>query len=145
MKAILYAAIVLALAVLTCGCATTPAIQPAANGTTPNLTGNWTGPAVGYLAGTGFTNFQGGQMTMSITAQKDRIFEGKFIYPDPVTGVPKSIGIAGAIARDGKTLTLTQESGGYSSGMLISPGEIELIYANDAEPMEVAIDTLKRS
>ncbi len=145
MKAILCAAMVLALAVLACGCASTPAAQPAANVITPNLTGNWTGSAVGYIAGSGFTSYSGGHMTMSITAQKDRIFEGRFVYPDQMTGASKSVGFAGAIGRDGKTMTLTEETGGYSSGTLVSPNEIELIFADDSGPIEVAIDTLTRT
>ncbi|MEN6341739.1 MAG: hypothetical protein ABFC89_04180 [Methanospirillum sp.] len=143
MKAILFAAILLVVAALACGCTTAPA-QQAGTATTPNLTGNWTGTATGYLEGTGFTDYSGGRMIMSVTSQKDRIFEGKYIYPN-LTGSAQTVGFAGAVARDGRTLTIVETNGGYSTGTLVTPGEIELIFADDSGPIEVAIDTLKKS
>lgn len=144
MKAILYAGVLLFLVVLVCGCTTTPSSQqtPAAANTTPSLLGNWSGTATGYIEGTGFTNYTGGSMIMMVTNQKDRIFEGQFVYPN-LTG--KTVDFAGAIGRDGRTLTLVEQTGGYSSGTLVSPAEIELIFADDARPFEVAIDQLKKT
>ena len=144
MKAILYAGVLLLLVVLVCGCMTAPPSQqvPAVATTTPSLLGTWSGTATGYIEGTGFTNYSGGSMIMRVTDQKDRIFEGQFVYPN-LTG--KTVDFAGAIGPDGRTLTLVEQTGGYSSGTLLAPDEIEMIFADDARPFEIAIDQLKRT
>ena len=143
MKAILYAGTLLLFAVLICGCTTAPPTAGvAANNTTPNLVGNWTGPSVGYLSGTGFTDYADGTFTMKVTEQKGRIFNGEFVYANRTGMVTSHLG--GVIGRDGTALTIAEQNGGYSHGTVVSANEIELIFTEDGEPIEAAIDSLKR-
>ena len=145
MKAIAYAGIlILFAAVLICGCTTTPqgnaTTTPAV---TPDLLGNWSGTWVDYTEGKGYLDGVGYSMTMSVTEQQDRIFSGVFYFFSP-NGSTSTYTFAGAIDSDGTTFTLVEENGGYGYGTYTAPNTIELIYANDAKPYEIAIDTLKR-
>lgn len=146
-------AILLLIAVLICGCTTTSQQNTVAAATpeipnliVPNLIGNWTGTMVGYEHGVGYTDFVGYTITMSVTEQQDRVFSGVFSFTNE-TGSPvwEEALFAGVIGRDGKTLTLIQNGGGYSTGSIITPDEIELIYADGTDPFNIAIDPLKRS
>jgi hypothetical protein len=49
------------------------------------------------------------------------------------------------IDRNGRTLTVVEQDGGYSSGMIVSENEIELVYAESGGNFSIAIDTLRRS
>jgi hypothetical protein len=145
---IVLCAMTLLIAVLICGCTSAesqPATAAAAN-ETPDLIGNWTGTMVGYEYGEGYADYTGYTMTLSITEQHDRIFSGEITYTNesgsPVWGTTP---FAGAIGRDGTTLTLIEPEEGYSTGSLIGSDEMELIYANGDDPIEIAIDSLKRS
>lgn len=140
-------AILLLIAALICGCTTTSqqatvAVAPE----TPDLVGNWTGTMAGYEHGVGYTDFTGYTITMSVTEQQDRVFSGVFSFTNE-TGSPvwEEALFAGVIDRDGRTLTLIQNGGGYSTGSIIAPDEIELIYADGTDPFNIAIDSLKRS
>lgn len=143
MKTVLYAGIFLVLAILICGCTTTPPQE----GThppepkIPSLVGNWSGTMTGYTEGLGFTDYTGKQITMRVIEQKDRIFAGEFVYTN-VSWEPTSF--TGAINHDGMTLTIVEKDGGYSYGTFIQPDEIDLVYADNAEPYEIAIDTLRK-
>lgn len=146
MKAILYAGILVLIAVLIGGCMTTqPPDEPVPPAPKyPDLLGNWSGAMTGYVDGQGFTDYEGSVMTMSVTEQKNRIFSGDFIFTHPSgsTDIEKFVGV---INRDERSFTIVEGSGGYTFGTLITPDEIELIYADDDEPIDVAIDTLRRS
>ncbi|MGV8129387.1 MAG: hypothetical protein ACP5NN_05810 [Methanolinea sp.] len=146
MKAILYAGILVLTAVIIGGCMTTqPPGEPVPPAPKyPSLLGNWSGTMMGYVEGQGFTEYKGSVMTMSVTEQKDRIFKGDFIFTDP-TGLKDSEKFAGVINRDERSFTIVEGGGGYTFGSLITPDEMELIYVDDAEPIDVAIDTLTRS
>ena len=143
MKAILYAGILVMLAMLICGCTTTPPTgeKPPIAPKIPNILGNWSGKMTGYVNGQGFTDYSGTQITMMVTGQKDRIFTGKFVYTE-VSWEPTSF--AGVIGPDGMTLTIVEQEGGYSYGTFIGPDEIDLVYADNAVPFNVAIDSLRR-
>jgi hypothetical protein len=146
MKALLYTGILLVIVILACGC-TAPASAPAtgtADQNTPDITGNWTGTMTGYAEGKGFTDYAGYVMTMQVTEQEGRIFHGNFTFSNG-NGLVKTVEFSGATGRDRTTLTIAERGGGYSFGTLIAPDEIELIHADDAEPSDVAIDTLKKS
>lgn len=143
MKAVLCASILL-LAVLISGCTTVPQESTAAAAATPSLLGNWTGTINGYIEGEGYNAYSGDIMTMRITEQKGRIFSGAFIFTNQ-SGVWKTTTGAGTIGRDGRTLTLVQNGGGYSSGTLVAPDEIEFIYSNRNDPFAISIDSLKKS
>jgi hypothetical protein len=144
-KSILCASILI-LAVLIGGCTTTTQVSNAAAAETPGLIGNWTGTMTGYDYGEGYNDYSGYTMTLSVTEQKDRIFSGEVSFTDP-NGTPiwEVTPFAGAIGHDGKTLTIIEDGGGYSSGSLIAPDEMEIIYANGNEPFSIAIDSLKKS
>jgi hypothetical protein len=144
---------ILVLAVLVCGCTTTNAQNTVAAATpeipnlvVPNIIGNWTGTMKGYDYGTGFNDYAGYTMTLSVLEQQDRVFSGEvsFTAPNgtPVWGVTP---FAGVIGRDGREITIIENEGGYSSGSLIASDEMELIYADGREPFSIAIDSLKKN
>jgi len=140
--------IFLIAAVLACGCTApsspAPAV-PAATGTPaaiPNLTGTWAGPMTGYDESTGFTDYRNDTIAMVVTGQKDRVFNGYFRFF--WNGSEQTLGFAGVIGRDGRTLSIVEKDSGYTSGEIISADEIELTYRDAATPYSVAIDSLKR-
>lgn len=143
----LLCAIPLLIAVLICGCTTTtPQENTVVAAETPGLIGNWTGTMAGYEYGAGYTNFSGYTITMSVTEQRDRIFSGTFIFTNE-SGfhVWENAPFAAVIGRDGRTITMIEDGGGYTSGSIISSDEIELIYADGNDPFNIAINVLKRS
>jgi hypothetical protein len=142
MKAVLCASILL-LAVLISGCTTASQQSSAAVATPPSLLGNWTGTMNGYTNGEGYNNWTGDTMTLKVTEQNNRIFSGEFLFTNQ-SGISSTNKCAGVISRDGKTLSMVEDGGGTSSGSLVAPGEIELIYTNGAEPFTIAIDSLKK-
>lgn len=126
---------------LTCGCTTVS--QDASPADTPNLVGNWTGPMFGYIEGTGYTTFSDETITMSVTEQNDRVFSGVMTFSNKVKSWEDK-SFAGIIDRDGRTLTVVEQEGGFCSGSIIAPGEIELTYLDIGEPFSIAIDSLKK-
>ncbi|RXE56634.1 hypothetical protein ABH15_00125 [Methanoculleus taiwanensis] len=145
---IVLCALILLIAVLISGCTTTTsqANTVAAAAGTPDLIGNWTGTMVGYEYGMGYTDFSGYTITMSVTEQNDRIFSGEIFFTNE-TGSPvwETAPCAGVIGRDGKTIRLIEYGGGSSSGTLIAPDEMELVYSDGSDPFSIAINVLKRS
>ncbi len=101
---------------------------------------------VGYAYGVGYTDFSGYTITMSVTKQEDMVFSGEFTFTNE-SGfrVWENAPLAAVIGRDGRTLTLTEDGGGYSTGSIIAPDEIERIYADGNDPFQIAINALKRS
>ncbi len=140
-------AIILIIAVLICGCTTTSQqTTVAAAPETPDLVGNWSGTMVGYEYGVGYTNFSDYTITMIVTEQHDRIFSGEFTFTNE-TGyhVWDDSPFAAVIGRDDTTFTMVELDGGYTSGTIIAPDEIELIYTDANDPFNIAINALKRS
>jgi hypothetical protein len=143
--------LLIVFAVLVGGCTTAaPAASPLPTSTTaatpaiPNLIGTWTGLTVGYVEGTGYTNYPNVTMTMVISEQHDRIFSGVFLWKTTSGKVTDST-FAGAISRDGMWLDIVEKDGGYSTGEIISKNEMELTYTYDGSiPYSIAIDSLKR-
>lgn len=141
--------LIVVLAVLACGC-TSPASVPlpttpqasAAAPVIPDLTGTWAGPMQGYDEGTGFTDYSNATMQFIVTDQKDRLFDGRLVFT--INGTPFSIGLAGAIAPDGRSFALAEKDNGYTTGRILPDNEIELTYLNDVTPYSAAIDVLKR-
>jgi len=115
-----------------------PTLSPA-----PDLTGNWTGPTFGYADKKGITDFGGELMTMRVTDQKDRVFDGQMFFRSRNGGMENET-FAGVIGRDGTSLTIIEQDGGQDTGSVINPNEIELIFMNHAPPYSIAIDSLKR-
>jgi len=108
------------IAVVACGCsAAAPAQQSwaSASGSAavtgiPDLTGTWTGPMQGYDQGTGFSVYRTLIVKMNITEQEGRIFAGKILFTQ--NGNESASGFAGVVGRDGRTLFITEEYGGYA-------------------------------
>jgi hypothetical protein len=97
----------------------------------------------GYDEGTGFSDYPNLTMTLTVIEQHDRIFSG-YVTFRTLSGEESRSGIAGAISRDGQTLTMVEEGSGYNTGIILSRDEIELTYINDGTPYSVAIDSFKR-
>ena len=110
------------LAILACGCtSSSPATAPApavpatpATPVIPDLTGTWAGPMRGYDEGTGFTEYSNATMQLVVTDQKDRLFAGRLVFT--INGTPYSIGLAGAIAPDGRSFAMAEKDNGYTTG-----------------------------
>jgi hypothetical protein len=136
------------LAVLACGCmAAGPAPEPAAppvqtTAAIPNLTGTWTGPMQGYDERSGFTDYPSLTIAITVSEQHGRLFAGHIVFAE--NGTETQSGIAGAIGRDGRTLTIAEQDGGYCTGEVLASDEIELIYLQDGSPYSVAIDSFRR-
>lgn len=140
--------LLIVIAVIACGCtAAAPAAPAAAPAektapSIPDLTGTWTGPMQGYDQGTGFSDYPGLGVLMNITEQQGRVFAGRIAFS--TNGTTSVSGFAGVIGRDGRTLSITEEAGGYCSGTIVGDDEIELVYMEDGSPYSVAIDSFKR-
>ncbi|MCX6693034.1 MAG: hypothetical protein NT074_00525 [Methanomicrobiales archaeon] len=75
---------------------------PAVPASIPNLVGNWTGPAKGYIEGVGYSDFSLMNFTISITDQKDQCFSGYISFP-LMNGTTKSEQYSGVIWSSGKS------------------------------------------
>ena len=148
MKTIL-ALLVVIIAVLVCGCtasapsgtAASPSVITTASAL-PNLTGTWTGPMQGYEEKTGFTNYPDLTLVLTVTEQHGRLFSGHITFTE--NGTQSMSGIAGVIGRDNRTFTFVEKDGGYSSGEMVGPDEIEITYLKDSTPYSAAVDSFKR-
>lgn len=136
--------LILIIAVLSAGCTTSTQSSATTTTTTPDLTGKWTGSMTAYVNGTGYVSSPAGTMTMIVTDQNGRVFNGTMIFTDH-NQTTETLYFAGAISNDGKTITLVNEAGGYDTGTLVSRDEIELVYVSDSHPFTVSIDSLKRA
>ena len=137
--------LLLILTVLICGCTTaTPAIKPVQTTATalPNLTGNWTGPMKGFDEREGFTDHPYLTAVLTVSEQHGRVFSGFITFTSNNT--ESTDNIAGVIGRDNRTLTIAEREGGYCSGEVLSPNEIELIYMQDGSPYSISIDSFSR-
>lgn len=140
-----FAILLVIVAMIACGCTgASPAAVPAEKTAPaiPDLTGTWTGPMQGYDQGTGFSDYPALGVKMTVTEQKGRIFAGQIVFTTNGTG--SASGFAGAIGRDGRTLTITEEAGGYCTGEIVAEDEIELVYMEDGSPYSIAIDSFRR-
>ncbi|HNX17528.1 MAG TPA: hypothetical protein PKM50_04260 [Methanoregula sp.] len=140
----IFCGLVLIVAVLFAGCTTTaPSTGATTAPATTDLTGKWTGSMAAYINGTGYISSPAGTMTLVVTNQTGRIFNGTMIFTDEKN--TETTQFAGAIGHDGKTLTIVNENGGYDTGSIISNNEIELVYVCDAPPYTVSVDSLERA
>ncbi|MEI7857932.1 MAG: hypothetical protein WCH85_10570 [Methanomicrobiales archaeon] len=140
------------LAVLSCGCTATAPAVPATTVSSdtktaqaiPDLTGNWTSTSSGYDEGTGFTDYSNMSMSLRVTEQRDRLFSGNLVFK--YNGSEEStLSIAGAIGRDGRTVTFVEKDAGYSFGTILSPNEIEMTYVDEVSPYSIAVNSFKRA
>jgi len=149
MKSLLISFIIIAFA-FACGCAlqsTTQApaaaMDPVTSPVTADLLGNWTGPMQGYDEGRGFSDYPDLKVLINISEQKGRIFTGTIVFV--ANGTTKISGFAGAIGRDGRSLTIAEKDGGYCTGEIVGTDEIELVYMQDGSPYSIAIDSFRRT
>jgi hypothetical protein len=137
--------LLLILAVLASGCTTaTPPAPPVQTPVTaiPNLTGNWTGPMLGFDEREGFTDHPFLTAVMTVSEQHGRVFSGFITFRSNNT---ESIDeFAGVVGSDNRTLTIAEHGGGYCTGEVLSKDEIELIYMQDGSPYSISIDSFKR-
>ncbi|MEN6395888.1 MAG: hypothetical protein ABFC78_05330, partial [Methanoregula sp.] len=84
-----------------------------------------------------------GSMNVIISNQTGRVFSGIMVFTENA-GPAKIRKFAGVIGRDGQTLTIANEGGGYDTGSIISRDELEFVYTYDGEPFIITIDSLKR-
>ena len=140
--------LIVVFAVLACGCtssapAPAPVVQtPPAAPVIPDLTGTWTGTMKGYDESVGISESSNSTMEFIVTDQKDRIFAGRILLTN--NGTRQSIGVAGAISRDGRSFSMAEKDDGYAIGQILSQDEIEFTYLHDVTPYSVSIDTLRR-
>jgi len=153
---IAYIPLIMVMAVLACGCtaaspvSTTPVPSATPSGTLqatvapaiPNLTGTWTGPMQGYDESEGFTDHPFLTLVMTVSEQHGRVFSGHIVFR--MNGTETKSGFAGVVGRDNRTLTIAQHDGGYSTGEVLAPDEIELVYMKDGSPYSISIDSFKR-
>jgi hypothetical protein len=118
------------------------AATPAGEPPVPNLVGTWTGTAQGYSNGSGFTDYGGAPVSLVVTGQQGRIIGGYTLVS--VNGTDYESPMAGVIARDGRTLLITEEKNGYTNGEITGTDTIELTWRSDQVPASAALDTLKR-
>jgi hypothetical protein len=110
----------------------------------PDLVGNWTGSAAGYIEGRVYwETLNSSAIVMMIEEQKDRLFTGRMIFR-LAEGKQRVEGFSGSIALDNKTLYIAEYDRGYDVGTMISPDEMELIYLEDGANLTAAIDHLYR-
>jgi hypothetical protein len=108
----------------------------------PDLLGNWTGSAIGYVADDGSYNLSENNISFTIIEQNERLFAGNLTYT--LNGKDIVEAFAGAIGLDNKTLYIAEFNEGYDQGTIISNDEIELIYLADGKMGRAFIDTLHR-
>ena len=96
----------------------------------------------GYDQGTGFSEYPDLRVIMTVSEQHGRIIAGHFTFI--ANGTQTKTGFAGVIGRDGRTLSLAEEAGGYCTGTVIGADEIELIYLEDGSPYSASIDSFTR-
>jgi hypothetical protein len=107
----------------------------------PDLLGNWTGSATGYVEVNGSNKLvENESVSLSIIEQEDRLFIGNVTYMRNGTEFVEAF--KGAIGLDNKTLYIAEKRG-YSLGTIISDDEIELIYLERWEVL-AAIDKFYR-
>ena len=98
-----------------------------------------------YVAGEGDGTGTVYTITMSVADQQDRIFSGTLYITNSTQVIVYNQAFAGAIGPDGKTLTIVQSDGSYTTGTYTAPDQVEWIYALSGENYDVAIDTLKKT
>jgi hypothetical protein len=115
----------------------------------PDLVGNWTGSYEGYEKDAGYVNVnETGALIMIISEQIGRVFTGNFTInvssPDMALE-QRTEGFSGIIARDNKTLYLSEYDTGYDIGTIISNDTIEFDYLENGENAGAYIDTFHRT
>jgi hypothetical protein len=109
----------------------------------PDLVGNWTGRAAGYIEGEYWESSNTSAIVMMIEEQKDRLLTGRFVFR-LAEGEQRMESFSGSVALDNRTLYIAEYDRGYDVGTMISPDEMELIYLEDGANLTAVIDHLYR-
>jgi hypothetical protein len=96
----------------------------------------------GYVEKTGFTNYPYLTVVFAVTEQHGRLFSGYMTFTE--NGTQSMSGFAGVIGRDNRTFTLAEKDGGYSSGEMVGPDEMEITYLKDGTQYSAVVDSFKR-
>lgn len=111
----------------------------------PDLVGNWTGTYMGHERFGGYQNSSEWLVSIMITDQKGRIFNGTILFQNKTDSqINDPIGFSGAIGSDLKTFYLSEYEDGYAIGTIVNLNTLEYIYAVDGANASVAIDTFTR-
>ena len=111
----------------------------------PDLKGNWTGPSTGYDRVDGYDGPSRWQFSMSITDQRDRVFNGTISYTNRLHPENNgATGISGVIGPDMKSVYLVEYSDGIIIGKIIDADMMEFIYLESGKEASAAIDTFTR-
>ena len=148
MKIALSIVIIIAFAILACGCTTqAPATTQATasptvstNGNIPDMTGVWQGAGDGYTTNDGFTHYPAA--TFNITAQKGQIFIGKKEYPRN-DGNTYYENFSGIITTNGEFYE-ADSIGGFSFGRLTTPNTLEIHYLEEGNDTKALVAHLTR-
>lgn len=123
--------------------AVSPAATTPSASVIPELTGNWSGTSTGYMYQSGYRVFND-TLTMQVTSQEGSLFTGVLSFPR-IDGTRETKPFAGVLGDDGKTIKDIEYPGGFSDGVILPGGEIELIFRDEASPSTICIDLLRRS
>jgi hypothetical protein len=108
----------------------------------PNLVGDWSGYSRYAFQDQGSAIFWEGDINITISEQRDRLFTGNVTYSENGTVIVE--GFVGVIGRDNETLYLAEFDTGYDIGTLVSDDEIVLVYIEDGQLAKACFDTYHR-
>lgn len=114
------------------------------SGSVPTLTGNWTGTSVGHENQSGYWDSQKYHLLLSISEQRERVFNGSLTFLSEGTEKDYTKGISGVIGPDMKTVYMAEYDKGIDMGQLTDPDTLEIIYLKDGKDAIAAIDTFTR-
>ncbi len=102
----------------------------------PDLVGTWKGGGLGVGKQEGFVDTP---VTLVIEEQHQRAFKGKKTHSEGEEG------FYGAIQADGRSLLMTDDGDGQSSGSILSSNSIEVCYMEAGDDAQVFCRVLTRT
>lgn len=145
--------VLLAAAIVVCGCTTAPAVSPVPSPapasvtplTVPSLIGTWAGPVTGYTEGIGYRDSAGkGNITFIVTSQEGRVFCGRLEMP-LANGSVRTDKFSGIITPDYRNIRMVEfETAEHSDGWILDENHIELIFMETEQPESIYINALTR-
>lgn len=130
---------ILTVCILTCMAGS---IVSAETASIPDLIGNWTGTSVGHMKEGGYETPLDYNYTLSIEDQTGRAFNGTLYITGP--NYKGNTGFSAVIGNDMTSLYMSQYDDGFDFGEIISPNEIELIYAESGKNGMALIESFIR-
>ena len=102
----------------------------------PDLVGTWKGGGLGVGKQEGFVDTP---VTLVIEEQRERAFRGKKTHSEGEEG------FYGAVLADGRTLLITDDGDGQSTGSILSANSIEVCYTESGDDAQVFCRVLTRA